>query len=289
MRDELRFIAAQQEDVVAVRQLLERGWSRDRIRHHIHRAGWRKLHPGVYVLTNSPPTPRQLWIGATLTKPGTVLSHGSAGACYGFYSFHRDYEVVTRPGGCGRRRHGGLLVCRSTALEDHTTRYTEIPITTAARTLVDLAPGLTDQQLSRAFRESVRLEHTTTRLVVNAVFCHRRRPGTPRLLDLATRYSDLPYDRTRSNAEARALEILLDAGIPIPLVNVRIAKVEADLVWPERKLIIEIDGPQFHRFAAEDARKEEIWRNAGYTVRRISSDALFAAPDELVKLYWRND
>ncbi len=102
---------------------------------------------------------------------------------------------------------------------------------------------------------------------------------------LALRYAGLPYERCRSNAEARALEVLHDAGIEVPLVNVRIAREEADLTWSKRKLIIEIDGPQFHQFAEEDARKEALWRRAGYVVRRVPSDAVYDAPEELLSAW----
>src|SRR5205085_788423 len=97
-----------------------------------------------------------------------------------------------------------------------------------------LAPSLDDERLGRVFRESIRLETTTVRDIVQTVHGHRGRPGTPRLLLLATRYAELPYHRTRSNAEARALEVLHDAGLPLPAVNIRIAREEADLVRPER-------------------------------------------------------
>src|SRR5437588_2842055 len=165
MDPHLQALAARQADVVAARQLLEAGWTWEKIRHHVHRGGWRTLHPGVYLLTNSPVSQVQLWFAAVLAAPGTVLSHGSAGACYGFYRFERGYEVVTRPGRGGRRRRGGLLVFRSKVMEGDVTRYMGIPITTAARVLVDLAPGLDRKQLGRAFRESIRLKSTTARQV----------------------------------------------------------------------------------------------------------------------------
>jgi very-short-patch-repair endonuclease len=68
-------------------------------------------------------------------------------------------------------------------------------------------------------------------------------------------------------------------------VNVKIAGEEADLVWPKRKEILEIDGPQFHRFPEEDARKERLWRKAGYTVRRIGSDAVYDGTGRASYLY----
>jgi very-short-patch-repair endonuclease len=284
MDSHLRELAARQDDVVAAWQLRQMGWTRERLRHHVSSRGWRLAHRGVYVLSNAPLRPRQRWLAAALTTPDSVLSHCSAGACYGFYRFDRAYEVVSRPGQGGRRRHGGVLVFRSKTLDADVTRHNAIPITTAARVLVDLAPGLGQKQLGRAFRESIRLRCTTAGRVLETVQRHAGRPGTPLLRSLATRYAKLPYQRTRSDAEALALEILHDAGLPPPQVNMKVAGEEADLVWPERRLIVEIDGPQFHQFADEDARKKRAWRAAGYTVRRITSDAVYDRPGDLVAL-----
>lgn len=275
MDSHLRRLAAGQADVVSAWQLRAAGWTEEKVRHHVRRGGWRALHRGVYVLTQAPVTRTQLWFAATLTAPGSVLSHGSAGACFGFHRFERGYEVVTRPGQGGRRRHGRLLVMRSKTLDGQVTTHTGIAITTAARTLVDLAAGLDPKRLGRAFRESIRLKTTTAAGILQTAERHHGRPGTPLLSVLATRYAELPYQRTRSDAECRALEVLHDAGIPPPLVNIRIAGEEADLVWPDRKLIVEIDGPQFHRFRDEDERKEGVWRDAGFNVRRIASDDVY--------------
>jgi very-short-patch-repair endonuclease len=138
--------------------------------------------------------------------------------------------------------------------------------------------------VSRAYREALRLTVLTTRDLASALGRHRGRRGTRVLWDLADRYSSLPYSKTRSNAEARALEILHDAGIARPKVNVRVAGAEADLVWPDRRLVIEVDGPQYHRFSDEDTRKQDAWESVGYTVKRISSDLVYADPDALMAL-----
>jgi hypothetical protein len=284
MDSRLRMLAARQADVVAAWQLRGAGWTDRKIWHHVQQHGWRVVHRGVYVLNNAPIQQRQLWFAAALTAPRSVLSHGSGGACYGFYRFERGYEVVTRPGQGGRQRRGGVVICRSKRLDGDTTRFMGIPITTAARVLIDLAPGLDERRLGRAFRESIRLKRTTARRVRTALDHHRGRPGTPLLRDLATRYATIPYHRTRSDPEGRGLEVLHDAGTPPPLVNEKVAGVEADMVWPKERRIIEIDGPQYHLFPEEDARKEEIWREAGYVVRRIPSDAVYHSPEELIAL-----
>lgn len=235
-------------------------------------------------MTSAPARREQLWFAAALSAPGTCLSYGSASACWGFHRFERGFEVVTRPGRGGRRRHGGLLVFRSTRLEGDVTRRNGIPITTAARALVDLAAGLNDKRLGRAFREAIRLKTTTAARVLECLDRHPGRPGTPRLRAFAERYASIPYERTRSDPEGRALEVLHDAGADRPLVNVRVAGEEADLVFHDRRLIIEVDGPQFHRFTEEDERKARGWRGAGYEVKRIPSGAVYESPEELLRL-----
>src|SRR5207248_871709 len=134
------------------------------------------------------------------------------------------------------------------------------------------------------FRESIRLGHTTARQASKTLERHPTRRATGLLRMLATRYATIPYRRTRSDAEGLALEILHDAGRPRPLVNVYIGKEQADLVFMDSRVIVEIDGPQFHRFRDEDLRKEAIWRKAGFVVRRISSDAVYDAPEALLDI-----
>ncbi len=284
MNVHLRELAAAQADLVASWQLVDAGWTRRMIEQQARNRGWRRVHSGVYALTQAPLTRRQLWFAATLTTRDSVLSHASAADCWGFRTFKGRFQTIIRPGSGGRKRAGSVLVYRSKSLAGDTTMRDGMPITTAARTLVDLAPGLRPRDLARALREALRLGVTSVREVLDAVARHRGRRGTTRLAELARRYAGLDYRRTRSNAEARALEVLHDAGIQAPHVNLRIAGEEADLVWLRDKLIIEIDGPQYHRFADEDARKQGRWEAAGFVVRRISSAAVYDQPGRLVEL-----
>ncbi len=65
-------------------------------------------------------------------------------------------------------------------------------------------------------------------------------------------------------------------------MNERIAGEEADLSWPAEKLIVELDGPQFHLDAAEDLRKQRAWEEAGWTVHRVPTDDVYLHPDRLL-------
>jgi very-short-patch-repair endonuclease len=280
----VRELAAGQDDLVAAWQLTALGLTRKAVAHAIRKWGWQAVHPGVYAIGSAPLTRRQLWIAATLTSPDSVLSHASAAACWGIRRFAGSYEIVTRPGSGGRRRLGGVLELRSLTLDGDTTSHDDIRITSAPRTLIDLAPSVSERDLRRSFREALRLNTTSTQQLLKALERHRGRRGTPRLRQIAVHYKAIPYRRSRSDAEGRALEVLHDAGIQAPLVNIKIAGEEADLVWPEARLIVEIDGPQYHQFPAEDARKQQLWEQAGYVVKRIPSDVVYADPARVVAL-----
>jgi very-short-patch-repair endonuclease len=147
------------------------------------------------------------------------------------------------------------------------------------RTLIDC---LHDRALARAVREAVRLMTTTPSALFVALARHRCRRGTRRLHAAVSRYAGLPLHRTRSDAEALALEELRDAGRPRPRVNERIAGEEADLSWPAWRLIVELDGPQFHLDASEDLRKQGSWEAAGWTVRRVPTDDVYLHPERLL-------
>jgi hypothetical protein len=266
----LRKLASEQADVVAGWQLTEVGWTRAALDDWVRRNRWRIVHPGVYALARAPLTREQLWMAATLSAPGTALAGASAGACWGFRPWEGSFEVVVRQGSGGPRRLGGLLVMRTRVTE--TTTRDGIPIITPERTLIDLAASLPARAIAKATREAIRLKATTASSLLDALLKHRGRRGTKQLRELAERYKGLPIERARSDAESYALERL---G-PGPSVNVRIAGEEADLVWHDERLIIEIDGPQYHLFPDEDERKERAWRAAGYEVIRRGSDAVFS-------------
>jgi hypothetical protein len=276
-----RELARRQRDLVAIWQLVAAGWTHDAIWHRVHQDGWRRVHSGVYALTHSPLSREQRRMAATLTAPRSFLAFASAGAHYGIRSFSGNFETIVRHGSHGRRQHHRLLVCHSTTLDGDTTIHDGIPITTPERTLIDLAAHADP---ARTIREARRLKLLTPYSLAASLQKHAGRRGTAKLHQLNDRYAGLPYSRCRSNAEAKALEVLHDAGAVPPDVNEKIAEEEADLSWPAHRHIVEIDGRQYHQIGAEDARKQQIWEEAGFTVERIGSDDVYDHPELLIRL-----
>lgn len=278
-------VAARQFNRVSRRQLLALGVTDDAIEHRVATGRLVPVAQGVFcvgpVLVHDE---WGHWMGATLTAPGSVLSHESAAAAWGVWGLPREHEVVTRPGSGGPRCLDTVLVHRSETLEGDWTRLRGVPVTTPARTAIDLAPHISERALARLLRDVLRLRLAGLREVGDALGRHRGRRGTARLGRAVARYTGLPVERARSGAEVRALEVLKGGGLELPRLNVRIAGEEADLSWAAIRLIIEIDGGPFHLDVGEDRRKEERWRAAGWSVRRISSDEVYERPERLLAL-----
>jgi predicted transcriptional regulator of viral defense system len=189
-------VAAAQHRCVTRRQLLALGYADDAIVHRLNERRLVHMHDGVYAIAPAPYGDRTRWMAATLTTPGSALSHASAGAAYGFRPLNAPFVVITRAGSGGPEHNDGVLVCRSTTLARNTTTLENIPITTPERTLIDLAAALGDKALARAVREAIRLNTTTPSDLFIALARHRGRRGTRRLHAALSRYAGLPLHST---------------------------------------------------------------------------------------------
>ena len=175
------------------------------------------------------------------------------------------------------------MAYRSTTVAAESTELNGIPITSVERTLLDLSRYASAAALARGVREACR-ELTTLSALATFTLERSKRRGARRLLGVLNKYSGLPINRARSGAEVKALELLRAANRPMPALNVKIAREEADLSWPSVKVIVEIDGEPFHQDVGEDARKEAAWHGAGWEVRRISSDGVYDHPQRLLSI-----
>jgi hypothetical protein len=277
-------LAAGQLDLVSHWQLLDAGVPLRWIERRVADRRWRQVLDGVYATNLAPLTLQQTRLAATLTAPATFLGHASAADEWGMRKWRGRFEVVTRNGNGGPRRLGDVLVCYSARLAGNTTTHNGIPITTPERTLIDLAAVLSKKETARAVREAIRLKLTTPAKLAAVLLRHRGARGTAHLWVLQRTYAPLQLNRSRSDAESYAQELIAAAGHPIPEINVEIAGEEADLAWREQRRIVEIDGPQYHLFKDEDKRKQRKWEQAKYQVDRISSDDVYATPQKLLDL-----
>jgi predicted transcriptional regulator of viral defense system len=190
MRDvQISQLAGRQFNRVSRRQLVELGLSESAIVHRVSRGWLVPVEQGVFAV--GPMLAHDdwgRWMAASLTAPGSALSHVSCAAAQGFWTPRRHLETITRPGSGGPRRHGGVLVYRSSALEGDREVLRGIPVTTVPRTLLDLARGVSERALARAVREAVRLELVTLGELGDALGKYRGRRGSRRLAAIVARY-----------------------------------------------------------------------------------------------------
>ncbi len=271
--------AGTQFNRISLDQLRELGLSEKALRHRLRQGRIVRVAPGVFAVA---PVDAEndwgRWMAATLTSGRSVLSHRSAAAARGFWTLPRPFEEITRPGSCGTRHLGHIQVRYSAVLAGCFGEVRGIPVTSAERTLLDLAPRVSPRALAWCVREAVRIEETDLGKLAEHLASCRGRRGAARLAATVSRYSGLPLERARSGAEVRALEILRQAERPLPALNVRRAGEEADLSWARLRLIIEIDGKPWHLDRGENARKQAIWEAAGWVVRRIDADRVYDSP-----------
>jgi very-short-patch-repair endonuclease len=181
---------------------------------------------------------------------GAVLSHRSAAMHWGMLNPAKGPVDVTVPSDGGRTRREGLRVHRSKRLAPKAvTIRRSIPVTTPARTILDLRRVLERSELERLIAQAEVLRLPIGRL-----------PG-------------FLHEPTRSELERRFLLLCRRHGIPKPDVNVRIGPYEVDFLWSDRHLAVETDGWDTHRtrsaFEADRARDVEL-KARGYDVARFT-------------------
>jgi very-short-patch-repair endonuclease len=228
-------LARRQHGVVARHQLVDGGWSPSRIARERHARRLHHLHTGVYAVGHRALTDNARWMAAVLAcAPDGVLSHHSAAALWGLPV--RD-NGLTRITTTNRRRRPAILIHRATLdTRDITTRH-NIPVTTVARALADLAHSLDDQRYHRVVKEA-QFRNLWVDAEIEDVL--DRRPSR-RLRDY------LGDDTlTQTELEDRFLKICRRHQIPTPVTQYG-AKPRVDFIWPHRHLIVEVDGWQAHR------------------------------------------
>jgi predicted transcriptional regulator of viral defense system len=150
----LAALAARQHGVVSRTQLRDLGLTKDAIRRRVERKRLQRLHAGVYAVGHLALTVDSRRMAAVLAcGRGALLSYRAAGALQALLPSSPQFDVTTA-GGAGRSRPG-IVVHRSRQLaEEDSDTVRGIPVTSVARTLVDLADVLDEQRLAKAVEQA---------------------------------------------------------------------------------------------------------------------------------------
>lgn len=263
-------LAGDQRGRVARWQLLGRGVARSAIARRRTRTLFDTGTPGVYAVGSTASDRDTERMEAVLAAgPDAALGARSAGDHWEIREDRKRGFVVfaprtLRPLGEVRRR---CIVLP----EDERCVHRDVPVTTVARTQLDLAASLSIEQLRRSITEGeVRRLGSRTPLPV-LVDRYPRAPGIAKLRQILAEL--LGPTITRSELEILFLELLERFGLPRPLVNRLIEGYEVDMCWPDARVIVELDGWQTHgrRDQREKDLAKDLWlQQRGWTVIRLS-------------------
>lgn len=274
-------LAARQHGVVAYEQLIALGLSRQAIDHRVRCGRLHRLHRGVYAVGHKRLTQRGRWMAAVLAGgESAFLSRRSAAVLWNLLPHGGDIHV-TAPREL--RNRDGIKFHSQPLQFDEVTIHDGIPVTTVARTLLDLAQTV---DLERALNEAEYRRMTDATGLVQLLDRYPRRSGAPALRQLLDgRF----VGRTRSELEHRFLALVEEHGLPRPELNADLELapgrwIQPDCLWRDARLIVELDGRAAHdttsRFDS-DRERDRLLALASFAVIRVTWTHLTTRPHRL--------
>jgi very-short-patch-repair endonuclease len=268
-------MADAQYGVVSRAQLLNAGLTAREIQRRVEARRLRRIHYGVYAVGHRSLTVEGRWMAAVLAGgAGAVLSHASAAAAWDLRRTPSGAIDVTVPSRSGRETRPGLRIHRCRLSAGDIDEVNGVPVTSAARTIVDLSRTLKGRPLEHV------IDLADQRRLVD--FDGLRSANSASLRAVLRTYDAAPTD---SELEEAFLQLCDDHHIPRPETRVYIEGYRVDCVWRSERLIVEVDGYRYHRAPSrfEDDRERDVelsakgWRVVRFTWRQVTRRAAWVA------------
>jgi hypothetical protein len=200
-----------------------------------------RMYRLVYLVGHPAPLPGARELGAVLAcGDRTFISHRSAAELWGLVPAQGAPVEVTVVGRSCRSRED-IRVHWTDALDAiDRGAVGGIPATSPVRAVIDFAADAEADELEVALSEARALRLIKDGELEAALDRAGNRAGVARMRRLLRSEGDHGY--TRSKAE----RLMREAGLSQPLCNRRLHGYRVDFLWPEQRLVVEVDGYQFH-------------------------------------------
>ena len=268
-------LARGQNGVIEGAQLRAAGLTRSAIRARARRGRLVRVFSDIYVVGDPKLMPLALPTAALLSiGRDAVLSHRSAATVWGLADPDPEAIDVTVVARHPRPRRGVRLHRVTRLHPDDVAGRSNLRVTSLARTAIEFAAQATSSELYHAFGEA-RAKHRLTDRALNASL-NRLPPNHPGVAIVRSMLkAGDTYDRSKAERIMRTL--CRQAQLPQPRVNRLLHGFLVDFLWPDAKLIVEVDGHGTHgtRQAFEnDRRRDQVHVAAGYVVIRVTWEQL---------------
>jgi len=273
-------LAHLQHGVVARVQLRALGLTDAQIDDALHTGRLERVHRGVFGVGHVRLSSTGRAFAAVLAcGEGATIGYRSGAALWSLRPSSSPTVEVVLP----RRSsavHDGVLVHRHPGIgPDERTVLDGVPVTTVARTLLDLAAVVSIEQLRRAVKQAEVFGIFDRREVERLIARHPRHRGATPLRTLLRSWSD-PL-RTRSDLEIAFVGLCTRHGLPQPLMNATFLGFEIDAQFPTHGIAVELDGATFHEnplqreddYAKRAALEAAGLRFVAFTFRQVTDDA----------------
>jgi very-short-patch-repair endonuclease len=267
----LAALAGRQHGVVSTAQLRRLGFTKQAVGRYVERRRLLRLHRGVYAVGHTGLTADSRRLAAVMAcGPGALLSHRAAGALQRLLPSSPQFDVTVPR---GRKSKAGIVIHRSRLIHDEDRAAVRgIPVTSVARTLVDLADVLSEEQLAKAVHEAEVQREFDLQAIDRVLARLPGRPGRHRLRRVLVAYRPEPQF-LRSEAERRLKRLCENHSLPQPQFNLWVAGYELDAYWPDVGVAVEIDGARAHhtrKAFQEDRARDRSLAAQGIRVVRIT-------------------
>lgn len=246
------------------------------------------LHPGVYAVGHARLRREGHWLAAVLAVgPGAALSHRDAAGLHDLRAANHARIDVSTAGKAGSSAKIAVHRTRTLDAQDVTT-LRGIPVTTVARTLVDLAGVVPRDHLTKAIKEAER-QRVFDLKAVEAVMVRtrgRRGAGHGALSEALAERRALETTHTLSPLEDAFLPLIRGAGLPLPSTNAIVEGLQVDAVWHTQRVAVELDGWEDHgtrRAFERDRERDAILTAAGWRVVRFTHRQVTRRPDRVAQ------
>jgi len=281
-------VARKQHGLIVRGQLLRSGIDANAVKRLLRRGVLEEALPNVYRLPGAPRTWLQALMAACLwAGDGAVASHRAAAALWGLDGFDEGpLEVTTTKKnqlGVRFRIHRGAVPPKLA-----TTRR-GVPVTNAARTLLDLCVCVRQERMSQVVDEALRKGLVSLDLLRRTV---QSSPGCKgvRVLRALVQQRDPGYQPSASELQAATRRLLIRAGIAFVEEFVVtdddgnfVARVDFKLV--DVPVVVESDGRANHSSKADwqhDLDRRNLLTALGLSVVHVTRDKVRNRPEEFL-------
>jgi very-short-patch-repair endonuclease len=287
-------LALAQHGAFARWQLLPRGVGINAIKHRLRNGDWLQFTPGVYGLTSARATyERRLWVGWLAVGPDALVSHEAAAQLHRVPKVVRNRVVLINAHGWHHRLPGIFVHQLDDVLSDHRTAIDGLPVTTPARTVVDLAAVVLPERLLQIVEDSNHLR-IASYLEIGACMTSVARRGKPGMRRLARTLDRLTNTqaKTMSVLERKLFELIDAAGLPRPRSQFPhpgrlFTNGCVDAAYVDAKLVIEVDGRAWHSRIADIKRDRDRDADAarhGWQTLRLLYENVVDDPEGTVEI-----